>query len=247
MLGDIFGSVLGYFGQQQTNSANAYQAAVNRQWQEEMSNTAHQREVRDLMAAGLNPILSATRGGASTPSGNVAVMSSPISSALEGWRTGSETRKRNEEIKASEQNRNIKTPIEKVSEYATGGLDAITKAVEGAVAAAIKAVESGKVSSAVSAVKEKAADAVTIPDKVFDVIDAPRKYVESVTNSVSKARELSRSQPLTFRTGKVEIGGPNNWSKDHRANLKEIFSIPDPDKRRQARAAYNAWRSKYGR
>lgn len=53
------------FQQQSADKAMAFeemQAELSRRWQEHMSNTAHQREMKDLKAAGLNPVLSAMAG-----------------------------------------------------------------------------------------------------------------------------------------------------------------------------------------
>lgn len=82
IVGDIIGGVADYFTGRATNKANAEQAALNRDFQERMSSTSYQRSTKDMMAAGLNPMLAYQQGGASSPGGSMAVMQNPMGNAI---------------------------------------------------------------------------------------------------------------------------------------------------------------------
>nr|UXQ88058.1 MAG: DNA pilot protein [Microvirus sp.] len=102
--GPILSAIGGWFG----NRAAKHSAKRQQDFQERMSNTSHQREVEDLKAAGLNPILSAN-SGASSPSGAQApqqdIIGPAVGTALQAKRLRADL----ELIQANTENINAKT------------------------------------------------------------------------------------------------------------------------------------------
>lgn len=120
------GSALTFLGTQDTNDSNqqiasqnsafnAQQAQAQMDFQERMSDTSYQRATADMKAAGLNPMLAYSQGGASTPSGAAgaavqpAPMQNPMSSAVQSYSALTDTAKTlaDTDKVASEKERNL--------------------------------------------------------------------------------------------------------------------------------------------
>ena len=122
--GSIIGGGIAGIGGLLTNASNKREAERNRNWQEYMSNTAHQRAKRDLEKAGLNPLLAA-QDAASTPGGAQATLSNAaegtLSSAMEARRLGKDLELADEQINVAKSQTALNTENANLAkETATG-------------------------------------------------------------------------------------------------------------------------------
>lgn len=159
------------------NNASNKQATRQMAFQERMARNAHQYEVEDLRAAGLNPILSAKYGGAHVPPGASApvsdVIGPAVNSALASKRTSAEV------ANMEEMNKNLREQNKK-TQSDTALNDALRdKAVEDAK---LSATSAKNVAANTRIVNANASEA-EVRKAAFDVV-AP--YLNSAKDSAKK-------------------------------------------------------------
>lgn len=192
MFGDIISAVsagLDFLGGERANEASADSVRRQMEFQERMSNTAHQREVEDLRKAGLNPILSAKYGGASTPGGASFTATNTLGSAVN---TAMASRRLNEELaNLREQNENLRAQNKQINADTTLKIDQAAQAREGTVNTAADT----KIKYAEERNRRIAGDILEVDRKIRD------EELQSARAAASAAR--STEDILNTRGGEV--------------------------------------------
>lgn len=185
---NLLSAAMSSSGVSKANAANIQASDKQMAFQRYMSDTAYQRQVADMKAAGLNPVLSADNGGASTPSGAMAVSQDDITPGISTAQQGrmisaqiANLKEQNEQVKADTQ---LKKDQSSAAVMQAANLNALTNLYINQAKGvnfdnATKALEAGFASSAAGPLMkalEKGSQAVGLG--------------ESVGKSVGKASKL---------------------------------------------------------